>query len=510
MLSLLTASCAVGPDYVRPKVALNAGWSETRDARLGADPVDVAWWKSFNDPVLEQLIEVAYHQNLPLQIAGLRILEARAQLGIAIGLSYPENTGPIATGSAVGLSDHGPNTAIADKRFGQYEVGFDAVWEVDVWGRFRRGVWAADANYLATVADYDDALVSLSAEVAREYVLIRTFEVLIAQAEQNAKIQEEALQIAEARFRNGATSELDVTQAQNLLETTRSTIPDLQGQLRQTENALSTLLGQPTGFVRQILGNPADIPAPPAKVAVSVPAEMIRRRPDIRAAELRAIAQCNRIGVAKAEMYPRFVLFGMIGTQTSSHGGPPSNNSKLTDIFGPGSLVYNAGGSMFWPILNFKRIRNNVRVEDARFQQTLVLYVNTVLTAAQEVEDGMTGYLRQQDAAVFAQNAVTAAESGVRIALVQYREGAVDYQRVLDTQRALLDSQNRLANTRSAAITNLIALYKALGGGWEVRQGDPVINEHNQREMQQRTNWNGYLPEHHSSRNLKGSAPSRK
>ncbi|HEX5058065.1 MAG TPA: efflux transporter outer membrane subunit [Kofleriaceae bacterium] len=511
LLPLLAASCLVGPDYVRPKIVLNASWSEAQDARLGTDPVDVVWWRSFNDPILDQLIEAAYHQNLSLQIAGLRIYEARAQLGVAIGRWWPSNVDPIATGTAVGLSEHGPNQAIADKRFGQYQVGFDAVWELDIWGKYRHGIRAADAEWMATVADYDDALVSLSAEVARTYVLIRMFEVLIAQARGNVAIQEEGLQIAEARFKNGATSELDVTQARNLLETTRATIPDLQMGQTQAENALSTLLGQPTGHVRAVLGNPADIPLPPVKVAVSVPAEMMRRRPDIRAAELRAIAQCNRVGVAKSELYPSFVLFGSVGTQTSSNGGMPSNNSTLSNLFGPGSLVYTAGGSLFWPILQYKRIRNNVRVEDARFQQTLVGYVDTVLRAAQEVEDGMTGYLRQQEAATFEQNAVAAAETGVKIALIQYREGAVDYTRVLDTQRSLLDSQQRLANTRAASITNLIALYKALGGGWESRQGDPVINDHNRIEMESRTSWGGYLETPHESTTFKTeSAPSRR
>jgi outer membrane protein TolC len=231
-------------------------------------------------------------------------------------------------------------------------------------------------------------------------------------------------------------------------------------------------------------------------VAIGVPAEMLRRRPDIRGAELRAAAQCERIGIAKAQLYPSFVLIGSIATQTTSGLGPSvqkATSSSFTNLFGPGSLAYNAGGSVFWPILSYRQLRNGVRVEDARFQQSLVEYVNSVLQAAREVEDGMIGFLRQQDAAVFEHNAVTAAESSVKLALVQYREGAVDYQRVLDTQRALLESQNRLAGTRSEAVTDLIALYKALGGGWELRQGDPVVTPATQREMQDRTHWNGYF-----------------
>lgn len=473
------AACTVGPEFVRPKVALNANWSEHGDPRLATGTaLGIAWWKVFDDPTLDNLIELAYHQNLSLQITGLRILEARAQLGIAIGQQYPENLGPIARASAVGLSEHAANGADIDRHYREYQVGFDAIWELDFWGKYRRGVRAADANYLATVADYDDALVLLSAEVARTYVLIRTSEVLIDLARQNAQLQEEGLQIAESRFRNGATSELDVAQATNLLESTRASIPELQIRLQQARNALSTLLGRPTGYVLALLAEPRGIPTPPARVAVSVPAEMLRRRPDIRGAELRAIAQCDRIGVAKAELYPRFVLFGSIGTQATSGGA--SANSSLGNLFGPGSLVYNAGGSLFWPILNYPRILNNVRAEDARFRQSLVEYMNTVLRAAQEVEDGMTGFLKEQDAAVFAQHAVTAAELAEKLALVQYREGAVDYQRVLDTQRVLLESQNRLTDTHSSSATNLIALSKALGGGWELRRGDPIVTERTQ------------------------------
>ena len=482
---LAAAACTVGPDFVRPKVSLNASWREHGDPRLAADaPADPAWWRSFNDRTLDRLIELAYHQNLSLQIAGLRILESRAQLGIAVGNQYPENPGPIASASAVGLTEDAAARVGLDRNYREYQVGFDAIWELDIWGRYRRGVRAANATYFATVADYDDALVSLSAEVARTYVLIRTFEALVAQARQNAALQEEGLQIAESRFRNGATSELDVAQAATLLESTRVTIPVLQISLQQAQNALSTLLGRPTGYVQSLLTEPGGIPAPPARVAVGVPAEMLRRRPDIRGAELRALAQCERIGVAKAELYPSFVLSGSIGTQVVSDGG----------IFGPGSLAYKAGGSLFWPILNYPRILNNMRVEDARFQQSLVEYVNVVLTAAQEVEDGMTGFLRQQDAAVFAQNAATAAELAVKLAFVQYREGAVDYQRVLDTQRVLLETQNRLVNVRASAATNLIALYKALGGGWEVRRGAPVVTESARRDMQHRTNWGFFFP----------------
>jgi NodT family efflux transporter outer membrane factor (OMF) lipoprotein len=482
----------VGPKFVKPDVRVNATWSQAGDPRISPNAaVDLMWWSSFKDPALDRLIELAFHQNLSLQQAGLRILEARAQLGVAVGEQLPSNVDPIGQARAVGLSHTIANTSTFDHNFGAYQVGFDAVWEVDFWGRYRKGVRAANATYFATIADYDGAIVALSAEVARTYIAIRTYETLIQLARENEQLQQDGLEIAQSRFKNGATSELDVAQATTLLETTRSQIPELEASAQQAKNALSTLLGQPTGYVEQILGQPGAIPVAPATIAVGVPADVMRRRPDIRAAELRAMAQCDRIGIAKSDLFPKLVLFGSISTATSTN--VTGSSSSLENLFGPGSLAYNAGASLFWPILNYPRILNNVRVEDARFQESLVEYVSTVLTAEREVEDGLTGYLREQDAAVFAQNAETSAENAVRIALVQYREGAADYTRVLDTQRALLDAQNRLANTKSAAVTNLIALYKALGGGWELREGQPAVPEPMQREMKNRTNWGGYL-----------------
>jgi outer membrane protein TolC len=262
----------------------------------------------------------------------------------------------------------------------------------------------------------------------------------------------------------------------------------------QSQNALCTLIGRPTGCAQPLLAGGKATLSVPAQVALSVPAELLRRRADLRSAELNAIAQCDRIGVAKADLYPSFVLLGSIGTRTvKTTGAPTGGVSQILGLFGFGSLLYSIGANLFWPLLNYPKILNSVRVEDARFQQSLINYQNTVLKAAQEVEDGITGYLKEQETAVFAQNAVTAAQDAVKLALVQYREGAVDYTRVLDTQRALLQSQNTLARTRSAVATNLVALYKALGGGWELRQGQPVVTNGTQSEMQKRTNWGSYF-----------------
>jgi NodT family efflux transporter outer membrane factor (OMF) lipoprotein len=451
------------------------------------------------------LIELARHQNLPLQIAAVRILEARAQLGIASARFWPQNPGPIGQVSAGGLKNSDLNLY-----YWSYQFGFDALWEPDFWGKFRRGARAAHASYLATVADYDDAIVSLSAEAARLYLVIRTFEVLIDLTVANVAVQEDGLRIAESRFRNGATSELDVAQAANLLETTRASVPELQISLQQAHNALCTLLGQTTGCAQSLLVGTKQIPVTPAQVAVSVPAELLRRRPDIRGAELQAMAQCDRIGVAKAELFPSFTLSGSIGTRTVGTSGAPSGLSSILNIFNPGTLLYSIGAGLFWPILNYPRILNNVRVEDARFQQSLFHYQNTVLRAAQEVEDGIVGFLKEQEAAVFAENAVNAAQTSVKLAMIQYREGAVDFQRVLDAERSLLVSQTGLARTRSSVATNLIALYKALGGGWQSRQGEPIVSDGVKAEMQKRTNWGSYFSEPPAPRKANGPPPAQR
>jgi NodT family efflux transporter outer membrane factor (OMF) lipoprotein len=486
---LTLGSCAVGPSFTTPQATVAQSWRAQSDPRIATQAApDSLWWKVFDDSALDRLVELARLQNLPLQIAGLRIVEARAQLGIATGLQFPQTQAIIGSAEANGLSKNTPvGSVLPHNHFADYVLGFDAAWEIDFWGKYRRGVEAQSAGLLASVADYEAALVSLTAEVARSYVGVRTFEVLIQQARDNAKVQEQALEIARSRFQNGATSELDPSQATTLLESTRASIPQLEIGLQQQRNALSTLLGQPAGAVEALLGGAEEIPKPPAQVAVGVPAEMLRRRPDIRSAELAAAAQCARIGIAKADLYPSFSLIGSIGLRAFNKG-PGSHN-----LFSTSSVTYSAGPTINWPFLNYGRLTNGVRVEDARFQQLLVVYRDTVLRAGQEVEDALVGFLNAQQAVAFEQNAVTAAKRSVELALVQYREGATDYQRVLDAQRSLLQEQNTLASTQSSVATSLIALYKALGGGWETRQGQAWIPQEMQDEMKHRTNWGNYF-----------------
>jgi outer membrane protein TolC len=243
------------------------------------------------------------------------------------------------------------------------------------------------------------------------------------------------------------------------------------------------------GNVDQLLAGQSGIPKPPEKVAVSVPAEMLRRRPDVRSAELNAAAQCARIGVAKADLYPSFSLFGSIGFEAALTG------PAKVDLFSSQSLVYAVGPRINWPFLNYGRLENAVRVQDARFQAQLVNYRNTVLRAVQEVEDALVALIQARQAVVFEQRAVTAAERAAELAVVQYREGSTDYQRVLDAERSLLQRQQSLTQASASVAANLIGLYRALGGGWQLRADQPFVNASTQEQMEKRTGWDGLLTE---------------
>jgi NodT family efflux transporter outer membrane factor (OMF) lipoprotein len=503
---LLLTSCAVGPHYTQPVPNINKSWSQTGSPQVSTESVaDSAWWKAFNDPTLERLIQLAYSQNLPLRVAGLRIMEARAVLGIAIGNQYPQQQRAFASVQGNGLSENTANKPPGfERHYADEVVGFDASWEADFWGKYRKAVKAQKAEYIGSVDNYQNALVSLSAEVARTYVVIRTFEELIELASQNVKIQEESLRIANVRFSNGATSELDVSQARTLLQTTQASIPQLEISLAQSQNALSTLLGQPTGSIRDLLQGPQVIPAVPAQVTVGIPGEMLRRRPDIRNAELVAMAQSERIGIAKAELYPHFAISGSFGLHATQSG------SESFNLFSPSSLIFLVGPQLNWNFLSYGRIKNQVRVEDARFQQAIVTYQDSVLKASQEVEDGIVGYLKTLEATSFQQDAVTAARRSVELSSLQYLEGAVDYQRLLDAERSQLQQQENLINLHSTAATDVISLYKALGGGWEMSVGQPFVPDATRNEMEKRTNWGDLFSKQTTDPSTKSPTPPEK
>lgn len=497
LLALVLSGCTmVGPDFARPPAPLADSWATVAEESVTTASLQhEEWWTTFNDPVLDTLIAKAYDQNLDLQIAGLRILEARAQLGIATGNLYPQQQSLGAGFGAVGASDNAANTTSGDLNYNESSVGFDAAWELDLWGKFRRGVQSADARLLASIADYDSFLVTLTGEVARSYLLVRTAEERIHFAQNNVATQQRSLEIVEARFEGGLVTELDVQQARNLLATTQAVIPTLKTSLQRAKNSLGILLGFPSQQVNELLSGPGVIPSAPAAVAVGIPAELLRRRPDVRQAELQAVAQSSLIGVAKADLFPHFALLGSVGLRASDSSLTRNGGSSLGDLFDGDSVEYFAGPVISWDIFNYGRIKNEVRVQDARLQQLLINYQNTVLRAARDVEDALVGLTNDRQQLIFLQQATNSSIRSVELSLLQYREGLVDFQRVLDSQRRLALDQDTLTETRGSLALNMVGVYKALGGGWQIREGQPFVPERTRQQMAQRTDWGDILEE---------------
>ncbi len=488
VLGLILSGCMVGPDFHRPQAPVESTWIESGDERVRNGTGDYRnWWQTFNDPILNRLIDTAYRENLSLKIAGVRVLEARAQLGIAAGRFYPQ------TQQVSGSVNHNRTSGSSPLAFGQLEyteaqIAAGASWELDFWGKFRRAIESASAAWLATAADYDNALVSLTADVADSYINIRTLEKRIIIARQNAETQKENLKIAEARFRHGTDSLLDVEQARTILNDTLASIPPLETQLRQQKDALCVLLGMAPNDLADILEGPSDIPVSPPDIAVGIPADLLRRRPDIRSAAYQAAAQSAQIGVAKADLYPALSLTGTFGFLSSNSGG-----SELGDIFRWKSRTYQIGPSVLWNIFNYGQITNNVRFQDAKLQELIIAYQNTVLTAQQEVEDNLAAFLRAQERASFLARSAGAAKSSLDLAVKQYREGIRDFTAVLLAQQSLLSEQDNLASTLGSISVSLVGVYRALGGGWEIREGKDMVPPSVKEEMAKRTNWGNLL-----------------
>jgi NodT family efflux transporter outer membrane factor (OMF) lipoprotein len=494
LILIFTACIKVGPDFTKPDAPEPSTWIQKDDPTISTTDADLtAWWTVFDDPVLNNLIQTAHEQNLPLRIAGLRVLEARAQMAIAVGNQYPQTQRGVGGYQRANLSENAANRGMADPNYGEYNLGLDAAWEMDFWGKFRRAVESEAANLEASVAGYDNVMVTLTAEVATTYVLIRTLQEQLAIAHRNVEIQQRSLRIAEVRFDAGLVTELDVTQARSLLKNTQASIPRLRADMRSAKNALAVLLGMLPEKIDTLLIESRPIPQAPAQVAVGIPANLLRRRPDIRRAELQVAAQSARIGIARADLFPHFSLTGSIGFRTGDRDNLATPGDGIKDLIESDSLEFFAGPSFRWDILNYGRIANRVRLEDARFQQQVTSYEETVLQAAREVEDAMVSFLRTQEEVAFRAESVQASKRSVDLSSLQYREGLVDFQRVLDTQRFLAQEEDRLAATSGSVALNLIAMYRALGGGWETRVGKELIPEETKEKMRDRTNWGGML-----------------
>ncbi len=489
----------VGPNYCPPEAPVAERWIDAADPRVRAQSDDLArWWAAFNDPVLDRLMEVAYRQNLTLRQAGYRVLEARAQFGIAQGAFFPQLQN--ATGSY-------RREGISRNFFDQWNFGFNLAWELDFWGRFRRAIDAAEQLWDASADDYDFVLVTLLADVAANYVQIRTDQQRIALLEKNVKLQEQVRDDVSRRLEVGRpnVSAVDLNQATSNLMQTKAQIPQLEADLRQANNRLAILLGMPpvelqktldvwkaederkaeelrkAGEELQDLMDTGDlsktevvqriealwktvasvyVPTVPKHVAAGIPAELLRRRPDVREAEHLAAAQGEQIGIAEAALYPAFSINGMLGYQAA----------KLSQLFSSDAFTGSIGPSFQWNLLNYGRIVNNVRLQDAKFQELVTAYQDTVLVAHREVEDGLVTFLRAQERAELLASSARAGQRGVVVALVRVREGGVAaFNQYAVVEQGLVQQEDLWAQSRGEIALGLIEVYRALGGGWEIR-----------------------------------------
>ena len=482
--SLLLCACtAVGPDFKRPEVSWLADWQPPSQATATAVPLparrvpDETWWRHLDDPALDQLVAEAQRQNPGVRVAGMRIMEARAQLGIAGSALYPQLQQFSGEVMRIGQQQSGGPDAF----FTAYSTGLTIGWEIDFWGKYRRGIEAADAAYFASIAQYDDVQVLVAAQAASVYTAFRATELRLRIAHENAAIQKRSLEITERLFKSGNESELDVQQARSQYLGTLATIPELEGSLRQTQNALCVLLARPPGPLPELVAGREKIPAADIDVIVDLPADLIRRRPDVRAAENLLASQSALIGVSEAQLYPSIALAGTVGLSATSLAW----STRTVDwAVGPGFV---------WNIFDWGRLKNQVLVQDARFQQFYEQYQDVVLRAAREMDDAAVAFAKSRAQIEFLEGAVQAAIRSLDIATIQYREGLVDFQRVLDSQRTLFSQQERLVSTRGAVTQNLIALYKALGGGWQPARARPVIDAETRETMGERSAWKELL-----------------
>ncbi len=480
---LLNACMMVGPDYKEPTKKVTPHWIK-KGKRVKETPMETAnWWKVFHDPTLTSLIETGYHNNITLQSTGVHVLQARAQLAQTVGQLYPQQQ--LLAGNLTYQRIGG--TSLQDVLPSNFEtalLGPTATWEIDFWGKYRRAILANDAAFLASYAAYDNALVSLTADIATAYINIRTTQQQIKVTKSNIVVQKLGLDIAQARYNAGEVSLLDVEQAKTELYETEATLPVLVSDLQTQKDLLGVLLGTTPNHVDALLPNKQGIPKSPSSVAVGIPKETLVKRPDIYQARMEAIAQSEAIGAAKANLYPAFSLTGTFAFASSTIGG-----SSLGNMFNWDSRTVTAGPAVNWPLLNYGQITNSVRAQDAVFQQSLLKYLNLVLQAQQEVQDHITQFIEAQKSERYLEVATKSAIQSTKLALIRYREGEADYTPVLDALRQQLRVETNLTNAQGTIPKALVALYRSLGGGWQIRQCNDIVPNRIKHQMAARTNW---------------------
>ncbi|HEQ3586065.1 TPA: TolC family protein [Vibrio harveyi] len=504
----LSACTTLGPDYVHPEqTALPSDWSLEKAAQdtQQSERKLQQWWQQFNDPTLNQLVEMASQQNLDLEAAGLRIVQARSLLGISTGLQYPQVQTVSGNLARAYVNDQGVNNAA---------LSFDAGWEMDIWGKYARGIESAEAGYYASIASYHDIMVTITAEVARNYINYRTFQERILLSRRNIEIQERVVNITQVQFDSGNVTELDVQQAKNQLFNTKAAQPSLEIAMKQSRTALALLLGvlpedvekllQSDGFAQRMAdyenqfkssgrkpalsGNDerSIVPRPPL-LDNKVDANLVMRRPDLQVSEMQARAQSAQIGVAETALYPSFSLFGSIGIDsTVPDGSSFSFSDSLTMVVGP---------TFSWNIFQYGRVKNNIRFEDAKFQETLTNYNKKVLQAVNEVTNALEAYDLYLEQKSLRLQSVNSSIRAFNISMTQYENGQISFERLLNSVEKMTRAEDSYATIKGNVANQVVALYKALGGGWEAQTGKPFLSETVAKQMQDRSDWDGLLDE---------------
>jgi len=455
---LLAMGCEVGPDYHSPKVEVPAQWTSNLAGGETNGPADIErWWKNFDDNELDSLVATAVESNLTLQVAEARVREARAQRGATAGELWPS------VGSSAGYSRNRygqnsfPPVQGVPLDYNLYNGSFDAAWELDVFGGTRRAVEAADAQIGSAEYSERDILVSLVAEVARNYIEARAYQQRLVIARENIRAQQNIVDLASDRFQTGLGNQLDIEQAKALLTATTAQVPSLETGFVEAVHNLEVLLGQAPGTLTDQMSEIKDIPLTPPSVPVDLPSDLLWRRPDIRKAERELAAATAQIGVAKADLYPKFSLTGIAGVESVDAGTFAQYASRY----------WSAGPSVQWEIFEAGSLMANVRVQNARQEEALNEYKQTVLVALKDVESALTAYAKEQVRRESLTQSVQADNRATEIATQLYKSGLVDFSRVLDSQTSLYAAQDALVQSDQTVSLNLVQLYKALGGGWQ-------------------------------------------
>ncbi len=451
---LLLAGCtAVGPDYVRPEVPLPDQWRGASGDTREQDTAALAqWWQNLEDPELTRLMRLAAEDNLDVREAVSRVREARYRQRISRAGLFPTVE---ATGGAHKSGQENQSGSMTETEL--YTTGFDAGWELDLFGGTRRATEAALADMAAGIEDLNDVMVTLLAEVADNYINLRTYQARLAVAERNMASQEETWKLLDALSRAGMGDELAVAQARYNLESSRAKIPDLKVGAEEAMNRLAVLTGRQAGSLHAALAEAQPLPTVSIELAVGVPAEAIRQRPDIRKAERELAAQTARIGQAEADLYPKLTLNGSIGLESLSLG----------DLFSSSARVWSFGPSISWPIFRAGAIRNNIKVQEELQEQALARYEAKILSVLEEVENALIAYAQEQQKMEMLRAASDAARTAAELAGQQYTTGMTGFSAVLDAQRSMLSFEDQMVESRGAVLTGLVRLYKALGGGWQ-------------------------------------------